>query len=179
MLNELEALETGIKRLEDLAAAEEREISRLEDIEAIRRLKYKYFCTLDHKQWDKMSECFTEDATTSYYDERYQPQDVEEIMDFLSHSLGRPTVFGVHHGHHPEIEIISETTARGTWFLYNYMIDTRSQLSLLLAAVYEDEYVKVDGQWKIKRTYSARVLEDRWERGDVPSLELEANMFSR
>ena len=177
-MSEVEALETGIKRLEELAAAEEREISRLEDIEAIRRLKYKYFRTLDRKQWDKMAECFTEDATTSYYDERYQPQDVEEIMGFLSHSLGRASLFGIHHGHHPEIEITSRTTARCTWYLYNYMIDARDNLTMLLVGVYYDDYVKVDGQWKIIRTLSSRIIEERFERSDLPTVEVAANMFA-
>ena len=178
-MGDLAELDARTKRLEDLAAADEREISRLEDIEAIKRLKYKYFRTLDYKRWNEMAECFADDATTSYYDERYQPQGVDEIISFLSHAMGRATLFGIHHGHHPEIEITSDTTARGTWFLYNYMIDARDNINMLLAAVYDDEYVKVNGQWKIKHTYSTRLLEDRWERGDIPSLELTANMFAR
>jgi len=59
----------------DLAELEAR-IRRLEDIEAIRRLKYKYFRCLDSKLWDEFAECFTEDATTSYSDGQYRPQGI-------------------------------------------------------------------------------------------------------
>lgn len=44
----------------------EERISRLEDIEAIRCLQAKYQRCLDTRNFDEMSECFTEDATSSY-----------------------------------------------------------------------------------------------------------------
>lgn len=39
----------------------------LEDIEAIRHLRNKYFRCLDGKLWDEIAECFTEDVKTSYF----------------------------------------------------------------------------------------------------------------
>ena len=50
--------------MSDLAALEKR-IQALEDIEAIKRLKYKYWRCLDTKSWDEMEECFVDDATAS------------------------------------------------------------------------------------------------------------------
>jgi hypothetical protein len=49
----------------DLAELEAR-IKRLEDIEAIKRLRHKYFRCLDGKLWDQMEDCFAEDVKTSY-----------------------------------------------------------------------------------------------------------------
>jgi hypothetical protein len=49
----------------DLAELEAR-MKRFEDIEAIKRLKYKYFRILDSNLWDELAECFTEQATTAY-----------------------------------------------------------------------------------------------------------------
>jgi len=38
----------------------------LQELEAIKRLKYKYFRCIDEKLWDEMRSCFIEDATCSY-----------------------------------------------------------------------------------------------------------------
>jgi len=171
-------LKARLKRLEDLQASNETRRRRLEDIEAIKRLKYKYFHTLDHKQWDQMAECFAEDAVTHYHDGEYQQKGVYQIMKFIQRGLARYHFFGFHQGHNPEIDITSDTTARGTWALHNYMIDTQEDKNLLICAFYHDEYVKAEGEWKIKSTGYERIFQETWERGDTPSLELVANIFA-
>ena len=92
----------------------ERRIRALEDVEAIKRLKYRYWRHLDLKQWDELADCFAADATVSYGDGRYRFAGVEAIMRFLRESLARETgSVTIHHGHHPEIELTGETRARG------------------------------------------------------------------
>jgi len=177
MTETITELEDRVRQLEASATADALTLEQREDIEAIKALKYRYFRTLDHKLWDEMADCFAPGATTSYYDERYQPEDVGQIMGFLKHSMGRFSLFGFHHGHQPEIEITGPSTARGRWFLYNYMIDTKYDTTMLLAAIYEDEYVKADGQWKIAHTCSTRIVEEKLRRSSVPSLEIRANVF--
>ena len=171
-------LETRIRRLEDLLASNEARGKRLEEIQAIKRLKYKYFRTLDYKQWDEMAECFAEDATTSYHDGEYQQKGIYAIMKFLQRGLAQYHFFGFHQGHNPEIEITSNTTATGIWALHNYMIDTKENRGLLIGAFYYDEYVKANGEWKMKSTGYERIFEESWDRGDTPSLELVASMFA-
>ena len=73
-------LEARLKALENRVAV-------TEDIEAIKRLKHKYFRCLDCKLWDELAECFTEDATTSYTDGKYSFRGVDAIIGFLHHSL--------------------------------------------------------------------------------------------
>ncbi len=156
----------------------EARIRRLEDLEAIKSLKYKYFRALDMKQWDEFAECFTEDACTSYSDGQYQFQGIYSIMKFIKRGLARYHFFGLHHGHHPEITFTSDVTAKGVWALYNYMIDTQEDKSLLINAYYQDEYVKSGGTWKIQFTSYHRVFEESWLRRDVPSLKLDMNIFA-
>ena len=43
-----------------------RAMDDLHEIEAIKRLKYRYMRCLDQKRWAELAECFTEDATTAY-----------------------------------------------------------------------------------------------------------------
>ncbi len=83
----------------------------------------------------------------------------------------------MHHGHHPEIEITSDTTARGIWALKDYLIITERNMGVRGAAFYRDEYVKVNREWKIKSTGYDRTFEEMWDRSDTPSLKLTDSMF--
>jgi hypothetical protein len=40
-------------------------MAQLEEIEAIKQLKYRYFRCLDSKRWAELAECFAPDATSS------------------------------------------------------------------------------------------------------------------
>jgi hypothetical protein len=89
----------------------------LDEIEAIKRLKYRYFRSLDCKQWAELGETLSDDATTAYDQGKYSFSGREAILGFLKDALGSPRVVSLHQGHHPEIELTSATTARGTWYL--------------------------------------------------------------
>ena len=69
------------------------------------------------------------------------------------------------------LEITSETTAKGTWYLEDFVI---SQLPSEGApdgtvmhgtGIYRDEYVKIDGEWMISHTGYERIFEDFQPRG--------------
>ncbi len=154
----------------------EAKMQRFQDIEAIKRLKYKYLRTLDSKLWDELAECFTEDATTAYGDGKHSFRGRDAIMKFLKESLN-PTMISMHQCHHPEIELTSDTAARGTWALQDYLVMTQANRSLAGAAFYHDEYVKVNGEWKIKHTGYKRILEEVWGRGEIGSLKITSSMF--
>ncbi|HEX7407772.1 MAG TPA: nuclear transport factor 2 family protein [Candidatus Binatia bacterium] len=149
----------------------------LQEIEAIKRLKYKYFRCLDTKRWDEMKECFTEDANAAYSSGKYSFQGRDQIVQFLIDAMNRPTVLSAHHGHHPEIELTSPTTAVGVWALADVFIDLQAAITVRGAAYYRDDYVKVNGQWKIKTTGYERTFEEVENRGDIPSLQITENRF--
>src|SRR5437867_12900039 len=95
----------------DLAAR----IGRLEDVEAIKRLKYRYWRCLDLKLWDELGGCFTDDATADYGEGRYRFAGAEAILRFLREALGRESgSVTVRPGRDPEVERTSGTTAGGT-----------------------------------------------------------------
>jgi bile-acid 7alpha-dehydratase len=147
-------------------------MSQLDEIEAIKKLKYKYFRCLDRKRWAELAECFAPDATSAYDDGRYSFQGRDAILRFLEQALGRPDVITLHQGHHPEIELTSPTTATGTWYLEDEVIDRKRNQALRGAAFYHDEYVKLDGAWKLKATGYTRTFEETWDRSQLPSLKL-------
>ena len=86
----------------------------VDDVEAIKQLKARYFRTMDTKDWDAMRAVFADDVvvdtTTSGGG---VVQGADEFMTFLREAIG--DVVTVHHGHMPEIEITSPTTAAGVW----------------------------------------------------------------
>ncbi len=151
----------------------------LQEIEAIKRLKYKYLRCLDEKRWEEMAECFTADATSAYGDGEYSFAGRDQILQFLREALGSRSIISAHRVQQPEIDIISATTATGVWALDDTVIHTESKSIIRGAAFYHDEYVKVGGQWKIKSTGYQRLFEERLSRSDMPSWRLTANRWAK
>jgi len=137
------------------------------DIEDIKRLKYAYLRCLDTKRWDELADTFTEDATSAYDSGKYSFTGRDAIMEFLRGALGSPKIVSMHHAHHPEIELIDSTNARGVWYLEDMVIFTEANLVLRGAAFYDDRYVKVGGRWLIRHTGYVRTFEEMLGRGDV------------
>jgi len=135
-------------------------MSELDEIEAIKQLKYRYFRHLDSKKWTELADCFTEDARTWYDGGKYSFDGIEAIMKFLSDSLSDPTIISLHQGHHPEISITGADSATGFWYLEDRLYFTAQNMMLWGAAFYEDEYAKVGGTWKIKATGYHRTFEE-------------------
>lgn len=151
-------------------------MNRLEEIEAIKQLKYRYFRFVDLKQWEDLEGCFIPDATSSYRGGKYSFQGARKIVGFIKGRMEGPAL-SMHHGHHPEIELTGPDSAKGIWALQDYVIDLKANVCFKGAGFYQDEYVKVDGQWKIKHTGYRRTFEEIMDRGDVKSLRLRESML--
>jgi len=148
--------------LEDL----EQRVRALEDIQAITQLKHRYFRLLDHQEWESLRECFTDDVETHYESGHFRFSGIEEVMSFLSESLeglragGR---WGLHLGHHPEIELLSETEARGRWTLHAPIMDRGEGQVGRQESFYVDEYRKVADGWRISRIGYETFTQGSWE----------------
>ena len=93
------------------------------------------------------------------------------LLEFFQMGM-TDALIGMHHGHHPEIEITGETTARGTWGLYNYLIDRQNNRGQRIAGIYQDEYIKENGRWKIKSIACNQIFQENWDRNETPSLKV-------
>jgi hypothetical protein len=138
----------------------EARVRRLEDIEAIKKLKARYWRCVDRKLWGEMAEVFTEEATADYGPD-IKLKGRQAIVDFLKGSLGADTVITSHVGQRPEIELTGESTATGTWWLNDYIV-MQPNVRRRGYAFYEDEYVKENGKWKKKSTKVTTTLEE-WD----------------
>ena len=151
----------------------------LQEIEAIKRLKYRYCRCLDEKRWEELEQCLAEDATSAYGDGAYSFVGRAAIMKFLRESLGPHSRISAHRVQHPEIELTSPTTATGVWALDDVVIETSANITIRGAAFYRDEYVKLGAEWKIKHTGYNRLYEEMQSRAETPSLQLTSNPWAK
>ncbi len=131
------------------------EPNSFEEIEHIKKLKAKYFRLIDTKQWDAWGELFTQDVTVVYQgphpDIRCEGR--ADLVARVRNALAQAVT--VHHGHMPEIELTSPTTATGIWAMFD--IVQSPQLSFKGYGHYEEEYAKQAGTWRIKNLLLTRL----------------------
>ena len=137
----------------------------LDAIEQIKKLKARYFRCMDTKDWDGFQAVFADDATMDTTQEAPGLEVVTgapEIRAFVQGSVD--PVVTVHHGHMPEIEITSPTTARGIWAMQDYLkMPEGSSLGMKTMVGwghYTETYELVDGAWKIKTLVLTRLRRD-------------------
>ena len=152
-----------------------KDLERLLAIEDIKRLKHKYFRTLDTNDWEGMAECLTEDCVARYDNGKYSYDSRDAMIGFFRKFMDGPKNLTLHQGHHPEIDIVDEDNATGKWYLQDMVINLNDNTTLRGAGIYDDRYVKVDGQWRISYTGYQRTYEEIEKRGD--NVEVTSNMF--
>ena len=132
----------------------------LVEIEAIKRLKYRYARLLDTKDFDALNELFVKDATASYSGGQLSYEGRDAIVGFLRTALGSTTMLTSHLVGQPEIELTGPDTASGTWALQDMVIIAEQGTEIRGTAFYEDRYVKLGGSWKFLHTGYRRVYEE-------------------
>ncbi len=136
-------------------------VERLAAIEDIKRLKARYFRCLDTKEWSEFATVFTADAvldTTS--DGAGVTVGNREIAAFVQSVVGDVTT--VHHGHSPEIEVTSSTSATGIWAMEDklWWPDNSSVRTMHGYGHYRETYEKVSDEWRIKTLTLTRLRVD-------------------
>lgn len=140
----------------------------LEAIELIKQLKARYFRFLDTGNTEGLKTVFTADASVHYRSPTYdhQKNGWPEIEAFIKQSFTK-TKFGIHNGVHPEITVTGDT-ATGIWYLHDTFVSLDDGVQIQGSALYEDQYVKINGEWKIKHSQYDRLFEQITKRnGDM------------
>jgi hypothetical protein len=133
------------------------ELQKLTAIEEIKHLKARYFRYVDAKDWPCFRSVFTDDAVWR----RSDPQGVAVAQDTVpigGDSGGADAIIAlirealsaaktVHFGHMPEIEVLSETDARGVWAMEDYVQWPDRHLHGM--GQYVETYRRVGGRWLI------------------------------
>jgi bile-acid 7alpha-dehydratase len=145
-------LEARVKVLEE-------ELRKLKDIEEIIQLKYRYWRCVHSGLWEGVGDCFAKDAVCEFMPE-FQMQGREAIVQFFKDRVNPITKLVVLHGHNPEIEITSGSTARGRWQLDNIRIEAATNAGSRMGNAYVEEYTKDEGKWKIKSSKVAYLFRE-------------------
>ena len=147
--------------MSDISNAEIAErLQKLQDIEEIKCLKHAYFRCIDTVDMEGLSQIMDENVRTCYVGGTYriELQDRTQFLEMIANSFHNEAI-ARHNGHHPEIEILSETEASGIWYLHDVFIDLRSMVRTEGTALYHDRYRKVGGHWRIKEQTYERIYE--------------------
>jgi hypothetical protein len=131
----------------------------LEEIYEIQKLKYSYGRFLDTKQFDRLASLMVQDVTVAYGGGAITLTGAKAVEEYLTKAMGSPTMLTSHLFSHPEITIDGDT-AQAHWALQDVVIIEEFNLAIRGASIYDDEYVRVDGQWLIKHTGYKRLYEE-------------------
>jgi hypothetical protein len=139
------------------------EIDKLVHIEAIRKLKARYFRALDTKNWAVWLEVFTEDATLQFDlaeaplmaagGESPKLEGRAAIAAMVPVDLA--TARTVHHGHTAEIEILSDREARAVWAMDD-VVD-HGHMIIRGAGHYHETYRRTAEGWRIATVHLTRI----------------------
>jgi hypothetical protein len=141
-------------------------------IEDIKQLKARYFRCLDTKDWAGLAEVFAEDA---WFDARHSRRDArggddpgeaafprgrDNILAFIRSRVS--AMVTVHHGHMPEITILSEDTASGIIAMEdrNRWLKDGQIHELNGFGHYHETYSRIDGRWRIQTSRLTRLRVD-------------------
>jgi len=148
-------------------------LQQLMELEAIRRLKARYFRLFDTKDWQNWAQVFTPDASLQFdlavstrgRDGEPAPALVgrDAIIAYVSRASADDET--VHHGHTPEIDFVGENEARGIWAMED--IVDRGDHVIHGFGHYHETYLKQDGEWRIASVHLTRTRLSQTFRGRV------------
>lgn len=130
------------------------ECRRLSDVEAIKRLKARYFRLMDQPDWTAFAEVFARDVVLG---DEGSIVGRSAAVDYIRTAAdGARTA---HQGAGPEIEIIDAGRARGIWAMTDYfeVRHTEPPVGFTGYGHYIDEYVVEDGEWRISASRLTRL----------------------
>jgi hypothetical protein len=134
-----------------------RQQGSLDEIQAICRLKSRYFRLLDTKQWDELRTIFVDDLV---FEDEAKGRTFESADEFLAFLRERHAIsLSAHQGFMPEIDIESDSRARGIWSMTDRVVlpQGSGRLVQLGAGHYHETYHKVGDQWRIARVRLSRL----------------------
>jgi hypothetical protein len=143
------------------------DLEKLLAIEEIKQLKARYFRSIDTKSFEELRTVFTPDGVFDFGAAlrdpiNGNPEGVPEAppivgLENIIGAIGAALATGqsAHHGHTPEIEILSETTAKALWPMEDVVIN--DSVNFRGYGHYDETYEKLDEGWRIKTSLLTRL----------------------
>jgi ketosteroid isomerase-like protein len=137
------------RRIQTAASTLEERIKRLEETEAIRKMKAEYVLACDERRWDDAMRYFTSRAVVAFgpFGKFATPG---ELRKFFKETMPVTISFTIHRLCNPIIEVNGDT-ATGIWYCEIPSTHIPTNKAILQQGTYYDEYVKEDDGWKHSR----------------------------
>ena len=141
----------------------EKRITVLEDIEAIKKLKARYceVCDDNHNP-DKITTLFAEDGIWEGAEQG--THEGHAAIRKLFESFRDRISFSQHNVMNPIIEV-SGDRAKGSWYFLGPFTFRKGNRAYWLAARYQDDYIKVNGEWKFQHLRAIGRMAAPYEKG--------------
>lgn len=138
-------------------------ITIVEDIEAIKKLKARY-CAIcdDNHNPDKITTLFAQDGI--WEGEGLGINQGHAAIRALFQKFQERISFSQHNVMNPIIEVNGDR-AKGIWYFLGPFTFRKGNRAVWLAARYEDDYVKIDGEWKFKHLRAIGRMSAPYETG--------------
>ena len=142
-------------------------VERLMATEEIKQLKARYFRCMDTKDWAGFEQVFAADAVMDMSSEMRDQttrggitRGAAQIAAMVRAVVG--PVVTVHHGHMPEIDITSPTTASGVWAMEDKLRWPEGSPVRTMHGYghYHETYERTDEGWRIKTITLTRLRVD-------------------
>ena len=145
------------------------DLENLVAMEEIKALKARYFRSVDTKDWDGFGAVFAENAKFEVSGAGWNLEGRDKIVETIRPRLQEAVT--VHHGHCPEINVTSPTTAEGIWAMED-VVQWKKGSGAARAAMhgyghYQETYRKIDGAWRIQSMRLTRLRVDFTEWSEV------------
>lgn len=127
----------------------EERIKRLEEIEAIKKMKAEYVLACDERRWDDAMRYVSSRPVVEFgpfgkFESRGQ------LKKFFKETMPVTISFTIHRLSNPIIEVKGDT-AKGTWYCEIPSTHIPSNKAILQSGTYFDEYIKEGNEWKHTR----------------------------
>ena len=97
-----------------------------------------------------MRSCYDEDNFLIDFGFIGEFTDMDAFIGVFKSLACHPTHVDMHHGTAPEIEMSGPDTAKGRWRMRFKLLETEQKQVQLMSGYYEDEYARVNGEWKMR-----------------------------
>ena len=135
----------------------------MDDIEAIKQLKARYCAVCDdNHNIDTITTLFVEDGI--WEGAGLGIHQGHDAIRALFKTFQERISFSQHNVMNPIIEV-QRDRAHGSWYLLGPFTFRKGNRAVWLAARYEDDYVKVNGEWKFKHLRAIGRMTAPYEKG--------------